>query len=60
MIRGTAENRILEWRATVEVCQNSKKKNSKKKMCSSHKYVAFLLCFATWDAEPAEKLLTMR
>lgn len=30
------------------------------KVGSSHKYVAFPVFFATWDAEPAGKLLTMR
>ncbi len=26
MMCGTVENRVLEWRATVAVCQRSKKK----------------------------------
>ena len=39
MMCGTAENRVLEWRGTVEVCQNSKKK------WGLHTNMSLFLCF---------------
>jgi len=39
MMCGTAENRLLEWRATVEVRQNSKKKRV------LHTNMSLLFCF---------------
>jgi len=44
MMLGTAENRVPEWSATVVVCQNSKKKYSKKKWVLRTNMSLFL-CF---------------
>jgi len=39
MTCGTPENRVLEWRPTLEVCQNSKKN------CVLHTNMSLFLCF---------------
>jgi hypothetical protein len=55
MMCGTAENGVLEWNATVEVCQNSKKE------WVLNTNMSLFLCFLRHGMlKPTGKLLIMR